>query len=106
MELWSAFGVTGNQPFNFIDAGKVLGKNSSGILKAMSSAGITCRVNGENRTRFQYKKDGPTVWVFSYRFCQHMNTDDGKEELQIAMAFNRKQREIQPVHEEVTGTCA
>lgn len=93
MELWTAFGMTGNNSFNFMDAERVVGRNCSGYLKAMKSANVTQVVNGENRTRHQYTKDGPKQWVFSHKFCKYMQSAEGQEELAIAMEFVHKQRQ-------------
>lgn len=92
MQLWQTFGMTDNQPFTSSDACCACGRPVSGSLKALHLAGVIRLRDGKKRAPTRHTGEKPiAIWVFTHSFASHMQTDDGMEELAIALSFIEKE---------------
>ena len=96
MKLYSVYGRDNNHPFTNQDACATVGRWICGGLAALRDAGVIILTSGRKRSVLKRKWEPPTTWHFTSAFIDYMRTDDGQEELQIALDFlNRNKAKLE-----------
>ena len=88
MELWRAFGEIGNRSFTCFDAERELGRNVQHGLKGLINANVIHHATPPEKDRVKHRNGCVIVnYQFSQRFQEYMLSEEGIEELHIALAI-------------------